>query len=259
MTRAGVLVVVLALLVTVSTVGSAQAPPGPHQLVEAFIAAVAAGDAGGARGLLADSVTWAEYDLYWRVATTRLEVAQRVHALVANGVRIEAEVVAVMAGGSLVIVHERTWGDTVPEAMAPLRSTTTYLVEAGQVVDITRVLASEQRDELAREAIVGVWTRRGAFVRHDSDGTFRTFADHDDLIADVPHDSGTYTVAGGIFTYVSDDASTYCEPGDRSPMRLQMIDADTVYVDPQREQSECVRRRHSTYAVPGYYTRVVDD
>lgn len=259
MTRTGVIIVVLALLASVSTLGSAQSPPEAHQVVEGFIAALSAGDPGGARGLLAASLTWAEYDLYWRVSTTRLEVAQRVHALVSDGVRIEAEVVAVMAGGSLVIVHERMWGDTVPETLAPLRSTTAYVVEAGQVVGISRVLVSQQRDAFARHAIVGVWTRDGTFVRHDGDGNYRTFADHDDLLADVPHDSGTYTVAGGIFTYVSDDASTYCEPGDRSPMRLQMIDADTVHVDPQTEQSECVRRRYATYARAGYYTRVVDE
>lgn len=231
MTRTIGLVLSLALLLSAGNVVTANTTPEAYQVVERFAAALSAGDTFEARTVLADGVTWSEYDLYWRVAPTRLDVARRVAELVRDGVRLETELVAIMGRGSLVITHERMWGDFVPDALAPLRSTTVYLVEQGLVRGITRVLASEQRDALMATAIVGPW-RFGAYTRFDADGTYAHFLNLEYMRSGRSYDSGTYAIEDGVLTTVSGDDSEVCEAGHFFHAHWDVIDADTFTVVP---------------------------
>jgi len=241
MTRAPVLVLVLVLVLCLASVPTAasQGTLDAIHVVERFAGALNAGDIGNARAELGGVFTWSEHDLVPWVATSRAEALLRVIELIGGGVRLETEPVAVVAGGSMVIAHERMWGAFVPDELAPLRSTTVYLVAGGRLVGITRMLAGDQRDALAAAAVVGTW-RFGEFhFRIDADGSYRTFGNQDHLLADRHHDSGTATVERGVLVWVSDDASDACDPGDRTTFSLQTIDRDTIHLAPLTDQITC--------------------
>ena len=110
------------------------------------------------------------------------------------------DVLAVVGDDQVVIAAERMWGDFVPEGMAPLRSTTVYVVESGWLVGITRVLSAEQRDALTLAALADtVWEDGGGiYHRFDADGTYRNF----DSLANARSGrnlffSGTYGLSAG--------------------------------------------------------------
>jgi len=178
-------------------VGAAQGTLTAQLVVERFTAALSDGETLAARELLGPGTTWVEDDAYPRVAATRLEVAQRVAELIRSSVRLDIEVVAIEGDGSVVIAHERMWGDSVPEYLAPLRSTTVYVVEAGWLVSITRTLVPEHRDALLVGLTVGAWSRGRAVFRHDLDGTYSAFWAATDLAVDRPLDSGTFSWNAG--------------------------------------------------------------
>ncbi len=221
--------VVFVLVLTLLAVGGAQEPPESQRVVERFAEALSAGRITTATGLLASNATWSEHDLFWRTASGT-DTQIRVNQLVRADVRIETEVIAVLGHGQVVIAAERMWGDFVPEGMAPLRSTTVYVVESGWLVGITRVLSAEQRDALTLATIADTaWDDgAGTYHRFDADGTYRNFDSMDDLRSDRDlYFSGTYQLERGVFTWVADADSRVCNPGERLVMRGRMSDQDT--------------------------------
>ena len=248
MTRTLSLLLPLVLCLSAAPMAVSQGVPEAYQVVERFAEAINAGRVGDARELLGQNAAWSEYDLSWRVATGRSQAGQRAVELIQAGVRLETELVAIVGGGTMVVTHERMWGAFVPEDLAPMRSTTVYVVEAGRLPSITRVLATDQRDALLASASIGVWVRAGHYARHDADGTYHTFHNRADLLAERPYDGGTYAIEHGVVTYVSGDDSDVCDPGDRAVFRLQMTDADTVHLDPIPGEITCAHRRYTFVA-----------
>lgn len=252
------LTLALTLALALLAVGTAQdAPPG-QLVVERFIEALNEGDRGTLRQVLSPATTWSELDLYWRVAQGELEPLQRATALLAGGVRLEAEVVAVEGDGSIVIADERMWGDFVPEGMAPLRSTTTYVVEGERLRGISRVLAPDQRDMLAAVAMVGTW-RGPNYVRLDADGTYAVYDNLSSYRSDDHSDSGTFVSEGFVTIFTSGEDSKVCDPGERTYATWQAIDGDRLHNDTfrLRDQTECLFYRRNAGVV--LYVRVTEE
>ena len=192
-------------------------------------AAVSTGDRSAAYALLSQGAIWSEHELFWRVAPTQQHAGERLHELIAARARIELDVEAVIADGTMVIAAERLWSDDAPVDIAPRRSTTVYLVEQGQVRGITRVLSAEQREALMARAMIGPW-RCGAFTRFEADGTYARFLSLEDLRSGHAYDSGTYDLEGGVITTVSGEDSEVCEAGQRIRFSWDVIDADAFAV-----------------------------
>jgi hypothetical protein len=229
------------LVLSVLAVGGAQEVPAAQQVVERFVEALSAGRITFAAGLLGSSATWSEHDLSWRTAIGA-EAQIRVNRLVRAHVRIETEVLAVLGHGQVVIASERMWGDFVPEGMAPLRSTTVYVVESGWLVGITRVLSAEQRDALTLATLAdSSWDDgSGTYHRFDADGAYRNFDSLDNLRADRNfYFSGTYRLERGVFTWVAGADSRVCNPGERFAMRGRMVDQDTWIGVLLPERTDC--------------------
>ena len=251
-----VLVLILALL----AVGTAQGTPPAQLVVERFVEALNEVDRYTLRQVLSPSTTWSELDLYWRVAEGELGPLQRAWMLIAGGVRLETEAVAVMGGGSIVIVHERMWGDFVPEGLAPLRSTTVYVVEGERLTGITRVLAPDQREMLAADFIIGTWREPGgSYARLDADGTYAGYDSLGHFRSDDPSDSGTWVIDGFVAVFISGEDSQWCDPGDRTPWTWQAIDDTRMNVNTRlhQDQIECFHYRH--YAGAFRYVRVTEE
>jgi hypothetical protein len=229
------------LVLSVLAVGGAQEPPESQQVVERFVEALSAGRITYAAGLLGSNVTWSENDLFWRTAIGT-DAQIRVNQLVRADVRIETEVLAVLGHGQVVIASERMWGDFVPEGMAPLRSTTVYVVESGWLVGITRVLSAEQRDALTLATLADTTWDDGAgnYHRFDADGTYRNFDSLDNLRADRDfYFSGTYRLERGVVTWVAGADSRLCNPGERFVLRGRMVDQDTWTAVLLPERTDC--------------------
>jgi hypothetical protein len=222
-------VVAFALVLSVLTLAGAQESLAAQQVVERFIEALSSGSTTAANDVLSGTVTWSEDDLFWRTAIGA-EAQIRVNQLVRADVRIEMEVLTVVGDGRVVIAAERMWGAFVPEGMAPLRSTTVYVVESGWLVGITRVLAAEQHDALTRAALADtVWKDGGdVYHRFDADGTYRNFDSPVSARANRNHYfSGSYQFERGVLTFIADADSRVCDPGDSVVMQSRMIDQDT--------------------------------
>jgi len=231
----------LVLVLSLLAIGSAQQTPTAQQVVERFTEALSAGELFSVVGLLAGNATWSEHDLYVRTATGT-DVQRRANELIRAGVRLETDVVAVLGDGQVVITHERMSGDFVPEGMAPLRSTTVYVVESGWLVGITRVLSAEQRDALVREAFADSTWSDGfgdVYYRYDADGTFHSYPTLGSLRSANHIFSGTFHVERGVGTYTAAADSRQCNPGERLVMRFRMIDQDTVYAEPLADEITC--------------------
>jgi hypothetical protein len=229
------------LLLSVLVVGAAQEPPTAQQVMERFTEALSAGELFPVVGLLAGNATWSEHDLYWRTVTGT-DLQRRASELIRGGVRLESDVVAVMGDGQVVIAHERMWGDFVPEGLAPLRSTTVYVVESGWLVSITRLLSSEQRDALVREAFADSTWSDGfgdVYYRYDADGTYHSYPNLASVGSANHIFSGTCHVERGVGTYTAAADSRQCNPGERLVMRFRMIDQDTVYAEPLADEITC--------------------
>jgi hypothetical protein len=235
------------LVLSALAVGTAQQTPTAQQVVERFTEALTTGDTASVIGILALSGTWSEHDLYWRTSTGR-DLQIRAYELVRAGVRLETDVVAVMGDGQVVIAHERMWGDFVPEGMAPLRSTTIYVVESGWLVGITRVLSAEQRDALVLAAVAdSTWSDGFGDVYHrfSADGTYRNFDSLEAMRSGNHFFSGTHGVEHGVFTWVADADSHVCSPGQRLVMRGRMVDQDTWYGVLLPGETDCTHYRNS--------------
>jgi len=246
------------LVLAVLTAGVAQETPAAQRVVERFAEALSAGRYQDVSAVLGGGATWSEHDLYWRVASGPA-VRQRAIDLIAAGARLETEVVAVMGDGRLVIAHERLWGDFVPEGMAPLRSTTVYVVEAGWLVGITRVLSAEQHDALLELALTdSTWRGAHDFVyQFGNDGSVRDFEGLNDLRSGRHIFSGTFHVEHGVLTWIADADSTVCAPGQRIAIRGRLIDQDTWYGVILHDVSECAYFRWTLE--PFTTVRFVDD
>jgi limonene-1,2-epoxide hydrolase len=217
---------VVAGLLVMGAVAFADAPvPAQFEVVKRFAALLSQGDHLAIREVLAPERVFAVHDLYWSVASGPAVSAQ-VRAMVAAGVRLEVELEAFAADGTVLVTRERMWGDEVPESLAPLRSTGVYVMDGEQILSITRVLDGDQRDVLMREAIIGRWTGLRAF-RFDADGTALSSTTVTTL-DDAPDDVGHFVIEGGVMTVVSDDASDICDPGDVGTWRLRFDSADRL-------------------------------
>jgi hypothetical protein len=233
------------LVLSALAVSTAQETLTAQQVVERFAEALSAGNAASAFSFLALSGSWSEHDLYWRTSTGR-DLQIRAYELIRADIQLETDVVAVVGDGQVVIARERMWGDFVPEDMAPLRSTTMYVVESGWVVGITRVLSPEQRDALLLATLAdSTWSdgfgdgSGNVYHRFGADGTYRNFDSLEDMRADRHLYSGTYAVEHGVFTYVADERSKVCHPGERLVMRNRMVDGDTSIDVLVREETDC--------------------
>ena len=250
----------LSLVLALLAVGTAQDTPPAQRVVERFIEALNEFDRYTLQQVLSPATTWSELDLYWRVAQGGSEPVQRAWMLADGDVRIEAEVVAVMGGGTIVITHERMWGDFVLEGMAPLRSTTVYVVEGERLTGITRALAADQRELLAAASIIGTWRSwLGGYTRLDADGTYATYDSLGHYRSDDPNDSGTFVIDGFAAVFISGEDSRRCAPGDRTPWTWQAIDDTRTNVNTLllRDQIECPHYRHN--AAASQLVRVVEE
>jgi limonene-1,2-epoxide hydrolase len=236
--------------------------PAQFQVVERYAALLSEGDQAGLRSLFAPKAVFAEYDLLWGVEVNPAigaAVSGRVRAMVAAGVRVEIELLAVEGGGALLVTRERMWGDTVPEVLAPLRATGVYLVVGEQIVSITRVLDADQREEMVRDAIIGTWrslTHGGGALalRLDADGTY-LIANGLALLDELPWDSGRFDLEGGVLTFVS-GADTYaCRPGDVGSWWVRFDTADWFAL--AQIEEACKRRTWAPGLGPSF-ERVVD-
>jgi hypothetical protein len=170
-----------------------------------------------------------EHELYPRVAQGDDAVKARLREWSAQGVWIEWEPVAVLAGGQLVVTEERVWADTIPEAEAPWHYTVSYLLAGGRIVAVQRVLGPEPRDRLAAEAIEGDWGVMGGLAGHrfGADGHF-AMSETLRQLGTRALDAGRYEVASGSLRFVSDDTTLYCSEGDEGVWRLRFLDEDTI-------------------------------
>ena len=81
-----------------------------------------------------------------------------INALIADGIRIDIELLEVHGDGSIFVTLERTRGDTIPAALAPLQATGTYFVRDGRLAAVTRVMLSAHRDAWLASLFVGRWS-----------------------------------------------------------------------------------------------------
>jgi len=229
MARLVTAVLALALLLGPVTVFAQGDTPPQFQLIERFAAALNDGDVMGALALLTSDFVLEERDLGSRVSHGPRAVQDRLWELVLDGVRLEVELSYVLDDGRLVVTSEQRWGDSVPEALAPLRSTAVYVVEGGLVASATRLLVPDQRDALMAPALVGTWRGgdRGLVVSFDGDGGFRSAFSQAQL-EEAPRDVGSYGLEHGVFTWRSGEATRMCEPDDVGSYHARFIDADTL-------------------------------
>lgn len=228
MARWTVLHAVLVGMLMVGACAFAEAP-AQFRVVERYAALLSEGNRYGLRSLFVPKAVFAEHDLFWSVEVGPeygQAVANRVRAMVAAGVRLEVELVGVEGDGAVLVTRERVWGEMVPEALTPLRSTAVYVVFGEQIVGIMRVLDVDQRDVLVREAIIGTWGTSGT-LRLEADGTYRLAYSVAGL-DDRAWDSGTYQVEGGVITFVSGADAYACRPGDVGSWWVRFDAADWV-------------------------------
>ena len=135
-------VLVWMLMVGVCAFAEAQVP-AQFRVVERYAELLSEGNQAALRSLFVPKSVFAEHDLIWSVEVSPAfgeAVSNRVRAMVAAGVRLEVDLVAVESGGAVLVTRERMWGEMPTEALAPLRSTAVYLVLGERIVSITRVL-----------------------------------------------------------------------------------------------------------------------
>ena len=255
MARSCTVVLALALLLGPLTVVARGDTPPEFQLIERFAAALSDGDVTGALATLATDFVWEERDLRSRLSHGSRALQDRLWELVLDGVRLELELLHVLDDGRLVVISERRWGDSVPEALTPLRSTVVVVVEGGLLASATRLLAPEQRDVLMEAALVGHWRGgdRGLVIGFDGSGGFRTAFSRAEL-EQAPRDVGGYYLERGILTWSSGEASRMCEPGDTGSHHLRFVDDDTL--EWQMIDEACLERYMGTKA---RLVRLVED
>jgi len=215
------------VMLSVSAHALAEAPP-QFETVERYASIVTEGGSLATTALnsvLAADMVFAEYALHW---SDHRATAAHAHiwTLLDANVRLEVDFEATLAGGSVVVTRERMWGDDAPEALAPLRSTVVYVVAGDRIQSITRVLDTEQRDVLMREALIGTWYAGAGVMRLDADGGYR-LAGSRSLLESAPLDSGTYAIEDGRWRVVSDDTTSLCQPADEGVWLIHTKTPDT--------------------------------
>jgi len=257
--RQGTLVGIL----VVGTCAFAEAPASAQfGVVERYAALLSAGDQAALRSLFAPKAVFAEYDLLWDVEVNPAigaAVSGRVRAMVASGVNLEVELVAVEGSGAVLVTRERMRGEMVPEALAPLRSTGVYVVVGDRIVSITRVLDADQREAIVRDAMIGTWRSlshggSAMFLRLEADGTYLV-ANALTQLDDLPWDSGRFGLEGGVFTFVSDVDTYACTPGDAGSWWVRFDAADWFALT---QIEEACRRRTWAPGMGPSFERIVD-
>jgi len=249
------------VVLSISAIVVAQQLPAAQRVAERFAEALSQGDSWTLRHILSPAATWSERDLYWQVASGEGEPERRARELIAGNVRLEIEVVGIVGDGRMVIAHERMWGDFVREGLAPLRSTTVYLVEGERLAGITRVLAAQQREMLLPAYFIGVWRVPDSvpYTRFEADGTYRHYLSRNAYESDDPDDSGSYVFEHGALNMVSGDDSKLCRPGARTPSLAEPLDQSRANINTLafRNEIECefYRQMAGSYA----YVRLAED
>jgi len=107
------------------------------------------------------------------------------------------------------------------------------------LASVSRVLAPEQRDALAvRELVRGTWPCGWWSWRYEADGRYRATPVRDPASELV--DSGSFTVTGGVLTFVSSEDSRVCDPGDAGSYHVRFLDADRWEI--KQIEEACLRR-----------------
>ncbi len=248
--------VLIGALLSLSALALADAPaPAQFAVVERYATLLSDGRFHAVVELFQANAVLVEHDLGWQLRQDHA-LHQRLRELVDDGVRVEVELAWASDDGALLVTHERMWWADTSAERAPLRSTGTYVVDGERLLSVTRVLGADQRDALMREAVVSRWAIAQYLMRFAADGSFRVALRPADL-DDAPLDSGTWAIAGGVVTIVSDEATSICRPGDVATWHVHFrgIDAfDLVLSDEM-----CPHGRRGRY--PGYtraYVRVED-
>lgn len=248
--------VLVGALLAVSALALADAPaPAQFELVERYATLLSDGRFHAVVELFQANAVLVEHDLFWQLRQDHA-LHERLRELVDGGVRVEVELAWASDDGALLVTHERMWWADTSAQREPLRSTATYVVDGARLLSVTRVLVTDQRDALMREAVVGRWAIAQYLARFAPDGSFRIALRPADL-DHAPLDSGTWTITGGVVTIVSDEATSICRPGDIATwhVHFQGVDAfDLVLIDEM-----CPHGRRGRY--PGYtrtYVRVED-
>ena len=243
-------------LLAVSALALADAPaPAQFELVERYATLLSDGRFHAVVELFQANAVLVEHDLFWQLRQGQA-LHERLRELVDGGVRVAVELAWASDDGALLVTNERMWWAETSAERLPLRSTATYLVDGERLLSVTRVLVTDQRDVLKREAVVGRWAIAQYLARFAPDGSFRIALRPADL-DHAPLDSGTWTITGGVVTIVSDEATSICRRGDIATWHVHFhgVDAfDLVLID-----ETCPHGRRGRY--PGYtrtYVRVED-
>jgi hypothetical protein len=208
--------------------------PVQFEVVERFAAQLSAGRLVQVQGVLSSGVVLAEHELFVEVVTGPA-VSARLRELINRGVRLEVAFESASAGGAVIVTREEMWLDDMPENLLPLRSTGVYVVDGGRVHGITRLLDTDQRDALMRQAIVGDWRCPGGLVFSlHADGTY------DIVERGRPWDSGDYAIEGAVVKWVSDEQTEVCRTGDEGVWQMAYSSYERVTLD--RIEEPCSAR-----------------
>ena len=83
-------------------------------------------------------------------------------------------------------------------------------------------------DGLTFDYLVGTWrTGEPAFVQFAGDGTYRIAFTQEGL-DNSPVERGEFTLDGTLFTFISDDESRNCEPGQRGSYEIEVDGEDRM-------------------------------
>ncbi len=196
------------------------------EVVEAFVAAINAGDPGRALGLLDADAVGLEIAAEEQTLEGVFRFQRWITELIADGVHIDTELLEVYGDGSIVVTLERTRSDTIPAVLAPLHGTGTYFVRGGRLAALTRVMLPAHRDAWMASLFVGRW-RCGWYAWDvSSDGGYVLTFTRDGSLAD----SGRFEVVDGAVRFVSDEASTICGGGEEGTYTLAFAGVDRFLV-----------------------------
>ena len=215
------------LLVHAFAVAEAQ-PPAQFASIERFVAMVNDGAKAPLRLMFSQGVSYAELALYWSEEQGTAALP-RLFALIDAGLRLEVAFHAA-AGDGVLITRERMWVGDAPEAVTPLQATGVYVLDGDRILSITRVLDVDQRHALMRDALVGTWQAGGITrIAFDTEGTLRwgslVGAPQGDVI-----DGGSYVLEADLVTWVRDETTQLCVPGDVTVLHVRFSASDSLTV-----------------------------
>lgn len=237
------------LLVCAVPAAADDAPPSGFNVVEAFIAAINAGDLGSALALLDADAVGLDIASQERSLRGDAQFRRWITALIADGVQIDTELLAVHGDGSVFVTLEHTRADTIPTDLRPVQGTGTYFVSDGRLAALTRVMLPAHRDAWLSSLFLGRW-RCGLYDWDvTSDGRYAwTF-----VAGGAIADSGRYEVIDGAVRFVSDEASSICGAGEMGTFTLAFSGDDVMLI--RNVSDECRLRsrggRHSLARVAG--------